>query len=176
MTDGSFPIMKINRAIFEFEKWFAIILLAIMFILTFSQFVARYFFNTGYAWLPEMVVFACFNLALVATSTGVKNRVHIGVDVVIMLLPQKLQYYASIFANSCGLVLFLFMFFATGKFVLFFKNSGLLSITTEVPLWVFVAYMPFAFLFMALHYMEILWGEFSERNEKGEKQSKVDSA
>ena len=170
------PIMKINRAIFEFEKWFAVVLLTIMFILTFGQFVARYFFNTGYAWLPEMVVFACFNLALVAASTGVRNHVHIGVDVVVALFPQKLQNYAFIFSNFCGIVLYLFMFFVSGKFVLYFRNSGLLSITTEVPLWVFVAYMPIAFLFMALHYMEILWAEFSKQGEKGEKQSKVDSA
>lgn len=161
--------MKINRIIFGFEKWLATVLLALMFILTFGQFVARYFFSVGYAWLPEVVVAACTNLALVAASTGVKSGVHIGVDVIVKLFPHKLQNYSYIFSNICGAVLYLFMFYVTGKFVLYFRSSNFVSLTTELPLWIYVVYMPIAFLFMAVHYMEILWEEVvKKRGDEGQ--------
>ena len=158
--------MKINRVIYEFEKWLAILLLLIMFILTFGQFVARYFFNTGYAWVPEVVVLACINLALVAASTGVKSGVHISVDVIVKLFPIKFQNYSYIFANLCGVILYLFMCYLTGKFVLFFKHSGHISITTEIPMWIFIVYIPVAFFMMAFHYLEILLDEFLKRKRK----------
>ncbi|MCK4785570.1 MAG: hypothetical protein KAV87_17585, partial [Desulfobacteraceae bacterium] len=43
--------MKINRIIYGFEKWLTIALYTFMFTITFAQVIARYFFNTGWAWV-----------------------------------------------------------------------------------------------------------------------------
>jgi C4-dicarboxylate transporter DctQ subunit len=158
--------MRINRIIYAFEKWLAIILMAFTVGLSFVQVILRYFFNAGFAWVPEIVVFAFISLTLVGASTGVKNGVHIGVDVIVKLLPSKFQSVSDIFANSCGAALYLFMSCLTYRFVMYFKEMGQVSIITEIPIWMMISYMPVAFLLMAFHYMEFLWAAFFEDKKK----------
>ena len=83
--------MKIGKAIYVFEKWATIILLAFTVTLSFIQVILRYFFNAGFAWVPEIVVFAFISMTLLGASTGIRNGVHIGVDVIVKLFPLKFQ-------------------------------------------------------------------------------------
>ncbi|MBL7203305.1 MAG: TRAP transporter small permease [Desulfobacteraceae bacterium] len=155
--------MKINRIIFQFENWLIVILLTFMFGVTFAQVIARYIFNTGWAWVPEMVVFACITVTLVGASTGVKSGVHIGVDVLVKLLPLRFQRYAKIFADVSGLVLYLFMAYLSLKMVLYFKDMGRNSIITDIPIWIMICYMPAGFFLMAIHYAESIWENAKNR-------------
>ena len=148
--------MKIGNIIYSFEKWATIVLLAFTVTLSFVQVVLRYFFNAGFAWVPEIVVFAFISMTLLGSSTGIRNGVHIGVDVIVKLLPPKFQKFSDIFTKLCGAVLFLFMSYLTYKFVMYFREMGQLSIITEIPIWMMISYMPVAFLFMAFHYTELL--------------------
>jgi C4-dicarboxylate transporter, DctQ subunit len=149
--------MKIGKTIYVFEKWATIILLAFTVTLSFIQVILRYFFNAGFAWVPEIVVFSFISMTLLGASTGIRNGVHIGVDVIVKLLPLKFQKFSDIFASLSGAALLLFMSYLTCKFVLYFREMGQLSIITEIPIWMMIAYMPVAFLFMAFHYMELFW-------------------
>ncbi len=148
--------MKIGNIIYSFEKWAVIVLLAFTVTLSFMQVILRYFFNAGFAWVPEIVVFAFISMTLLGASTGIKNGVHIGVDVIVKLLPLKFQKFSEIFTNLSGAALFLFMSYLTYKFVMYFREMGQLSIITEIPIWMMISYMPVAFLFMAFHYTELL--------------------
>lgn len=159
--------MRINQIIYVFEKCLAIILMAFAVGLSFVQVILRYFFNAGFAWVPEIVVFTFISLTLVGASTGVRNGVHIGVDVIVKLLPSSFQRASDIFANSCGAALYLFMSYLTYRFVLYFREMGQVSIITEIPIWMMISYMPVAFLLMAFHYMELVWGSFFRDKEKG---------
>ncbi len=158
--------MRINQIIYVFEKWLAIILMGFAVGLSFVQVILRYFFNAGFAWVPEIVVFTFITLTLVGASTGVRNGVHIGVDVIVKLLPTRFHRISDIFANSCGAALYLFMSYLTYRFVLYFREMGQVSIITEIPIWMMIIYMPVAFFLMAFHYMEFLWGSFSKDRKK----------
>ena len=149
--------MKIGDIIYGFEKWAVIVLMAFTVTLSFIQVILRYFFNSGFAWVPEIVVFAFISMTLLGASTGIRNGVHIGVDVIVKLLPPKFQKISDIFTNICGAVLMFFMSYLTLKFVLYFREMGQHSIITEIPIWMMISYMPVAFLFMAFHYCELLW-------------------
>ena len=157
--------MKISRVIFEFEKWLIAALLTFMFTLCFAQVIARYFFDTGWAWVPEMVVFACITLTYVGASTGVKSGVHIGVDVIVKLLPVRFQRYSKLFADISGLILYLFMAYISLQFILYFKEMGQHSIITGFPIWTMVCYMPAGFFLMAVHYAESLWEQSKNRKQ-----------
>ncbi|MEJ2586902.1 MAG: TRAP transporter small permease [Deltaproteobacteria bacterium] len=158
--------MRIGNIIYVFEKWAAIILLAFTVTLSFIQVILRYFFNAGFAWVPEIVVFAFISLTLLGSSTGIRNGVHIGVDVIVKLLPPKFQKFSDIFANFSGAVLYLFMAYLTYEFVSYFREMGQLSIITEIPIWIMIVYMPVAFLFMAIHYIELLFEACRKDKEK----------
>jgi C4-dicarboxylate transporter DctQ subunit len=159
--------MKIKDIIYSFEKWAVILLMGFTVTLSFIQVILRYFFNAGFAWVPEIVVFAFICMTLFGASTGIRNGVHIGVDVIVKLLPLRFQRFSDLFANFSGAVLFLFMAYLTYEFVSYFREMGQHSIITEIPIWMMIAYMPVAFLFMAFHYGELLREAYRKEKEDG---------
>jgi C4-dicarboxylate transporter DctQ subunit len=158
-------LKRIIDVIYVFEKWVSVILISFAFSLTFLQVVLRYFFNTGLAWVPEIVVFSFIIFTLASTSTGVRSHVHVGVDVIVKLMPARWQHWCRAFSNLCGAVLFLFMAWATLQFVLYFRDMGQVSIITEIPIWWMISYIPFSFLFTSMHYVELLTRSFRPEPE-----------
>jgi len=154
---------KIGIAIFQFEKWLIILMLTVIFILSFSQVVMRYIFSVGAAWIPEIIVFLFIILTLAGTSTGVVSGVHIGVDVLVKNLPKKINWYLSLFVSICGLILYSFICYVTYAFVMYFRDMGQLSIVTEIPIWITISYIPVSFAFTAFHYLEMLMKHLRER-------------
>ncbi|MBT4091824.1 MAG: TRAP transporter small permease [Deltaproteobacteria bacterium] len=159
--------MLISRIIYRFERWLIILTFVFIFCLSFLQVILRYFFNAGFAWVPEIVVFAFIIITLAAASTGVKSGVHIGVDVIVKLLPTRFQTICYFLTNIAGLLLYFFMCYLTYEFVLSFKEMGQVSTITELPVWIMIAYMPVSFFLMGIHYCEALWETYT-KYKKGE--------
>jgi C4-dicarboxylate transporter, DctQ subunit len=83
-------MMKERQALTDLieEKLIASILGA-MTIITFANVVARYGFNSNILWALELTVFLFAWLVLLGASYAVKIGAHLGVDVLINVLPQK---------------------------------------------------------------------------------------
>jgi len=73
------------------EEGFLAFLLAGMTIVTFSQVVARYIFNTGAIWALELTTFLFAWLVILGISYGVRIHSHIGVDAFVKLLSAPVQ-------------------------------------------------------------------------------------
>ncbi len=65
-------------------------------VLTFYQIVLRYGFNKAPSWSEEMVRFIFVWLTFIAAGMGVRERIHIGIDVVVNMLPASLQKAAGV--------------------------------------------------------------------------------
>ena len=159
--------MKIAQILFQFEKWLIISIFGFIFLLSFVQVVLRYFFNSGYAWVPEIVIFGFISMTLAAASTGVKSGVHIGVDVIVKLFPPTAQVLCRVLTAMVGAALYFFMSYLTYEFVMTFRDMGQVSTITEIPIWIMIVYMPVSFFFMGIHYLELL-REFYVKYKKGE--------
>lgn len=88
-------------------------LLGIITLVSFSQVIARYGFNTGWSGALEFtrVMFAW--MILFGMSYGVKNGFHLGVDALVRLLPHRLFRLAALFAAFC-VFLYAFMLLHAG--------------------------------------------------------------
>jgi C4-dicarboxylate transporter DctQ subunit len=84
------------RFIDRLEENILAFLLAIMAIITFANVVARYLFNSNILWALEATVFLFAWMVLLGASYGVKKNIHIGVDIIINLLPARLQYFVTL--------------------------------------------------------------------------------
>lgn len=71
-------------------------LMLVITVLTFYQVVLRYGFNMTPSWSEELVRFIFVWLTFLAAGMGVRERIHIGIDVVVNLLPKSLQNLAGI--------------------------------------------------------------------------------
>jgi C4-dicarboxylate transporter DctQ subunit len=146
--------MSIAKRIYQFERWLAILLLAGIFGITFMQVILRYIFNTGFAWVPEIAVFAFITVTLVGCSTGTVSGVHVGVDVLVKKFPVRMYKFFMVFAHICGICLYAFISYVCYQFVMYFREMGQVSIVTEIPIWTMIIYLPVAFAFTAFHHAE----------------------
>jgi C4-dicarboxylate transporter DctQ subunit len=69
------------------EKLIAIIL-GLMTLITFANVIARYGFNANILWALELTVFLFAWLVLLGAAYAVKKGTHLGVDVLVNVLPQ----------------------------------------------------------------------------------------
>ena len=75
----------------EIEEIIIAGLLAAMTLVTFSQVIARYIFNSGATWALELTVTLFAWLVLFGISHVVKINAHLGVDAFVNLFPGKIQ-------------------------------------------------------------------------------------
>jgi len=80
------------------EEGFIAVTLGLMTLITFANVVARYIFNSNILWALETTVFLFAWLVLIGTSYGVKKNFHIGVDVLLGILPQGVRKTLTVIA------------------------------------------------------------------------------
>lgn len=85
MSSHHEPTTAFGRAVNEFEETAIAVILALMTIITFTNVVLRYGFNTGLIWGLEATTFLFAWLVLFGVSYCVKTTAHLGVDAVINL-------------------------------------------------------------------------------------------
>jgi len=92
----------IGKIIDSIEETFIAVTLGLMTLITFSNVIARYVFNSNILWALETTVFLFAWLVLIGTSYCVKKQAHIGVDVIINILhPGLKKFFACIAICAC---------------------------------------------------------------------------
>jgi len=95
---------RVDNWVTRFEEGVLAFLLAAMTIVSFTQVVARYGFNSGWTGALEFTRILFAWLILFGMSYGVKIGSHLGVDAVIRLLPRPMFRAAAVFGALCGVV------------------------------------------------------------------------
>lgn len=99
---SSASINKFGTIVDQIEETSIAICLGLMTLITFANVLARYLFNSNILWALELTVFLFAWLVLMGVSYGVKKHIHIGVDVVINLLPPRAKrVMAGIALTAC---------------------------------------------------------------------------
>ena len=79
---------KAGRVTDAIEETLIAFFLGAMTLLTFANVIFRYVFNDNILWALELTVFMFAWMVLVGASYGVKKHFHIGVDVIINMVPE----------------------------------------------------------------------------------------
>lgn len=135
------------------EETFMAATLAIMTLITFANVVARYVFNSNILWALETTVFLFAWLVLIGVSYGIKKRFHIGVDVVVNLLPEGGRRACALIAALCCVAFAVLMLKGAWDYWSPFVGQQAFYETDDVP-------MPFFLQFFAD------WLNDGERYEK----------
>ncbi|MBW3096389.1 TRAP transporter small permease [Pseudohoeflea coraliihabitans] len=90
------------RGVTRFEENVLAILLALITLVSFSQVIARYGFNSGWGGALEFTRILFAWMILFGMSYGLKQGMHLGVDAVLRLLPPRLFRGLAIFGAFCA--------------------------------------------------------------------------
>ena len=172
------------RIVNAFEEGMIAFLLAAMTLITFSQVIARYLFNTGAVWALELTVYLFAWLVLFGMSYGVKIGVHLGVDAVVKMLPAHGQRVLTILAALCCIAYAGILFFGGWEY---FAKIYRFGIATEdlyvpriivealspsevyeevpIPLWIPYAILPIGLALLLFRFLQATWEVVAGRRE-----------
>ena len=155
VNPGPFPgdAMKFLKRL---DEWLIALLLAAMTLLTFSQVVMRYVFDSGFTWALQLtsVLFAC--MIFIGISYGVRVGAHIGVDAVVKLLPPKPRRITSIVAVLLCLLYAGMVIYGSMIYVLKMKAVGIEMDDLPIQIWIVRAILPFGFILLGMRFLPVL--------------------
>ena len=97
-------LKKLVDFLHRVEEGILAFLLAGMVIVTFSQVVARYVFNTGAVWALELTTFLFAWLVILGISYGIRIHSHIGINAFVKLFGEPVRRAMGLLAIGAGLV------------------------------------------------------------------------
>ncbi|WLR50317.1 TRAP transporter small permease [Bacillus tianshenii] len=122
--------------------------------LTFIEVVLRYGFGGSLGFTHELVVYLLIFTGLIGASIGVREKVHLGVDLVVQQFPYSIQKGITILTLSvCTLFCFLIALLGY-QHILIIMEFGQVTPEMEVPLYVPKAIVPLAFGLMSIRFIQ----------------------
>jgi C4-dicarboxylate transporter DctQ subunit len=138
------------------EEYIIALLLAAMTLITFSQVIARYFFNSGAVWALELTTYLFAWLVLFGMSYGVRVGGHIGVDVVTRLLPKKWQTIFAIIAALLCMLYCVLIFIGGLEYVYKFYELGIEAEDLPIKQWIIYSILPIGFVLLFFRFVEMI--------------------
>jgi len=138
------------------DEWLIALLLAAMTLMTFSQVVMRYVFNSGFTWALQLTSLFFAGMIFIGISYGVRVGAHIGVDAVVKLLPPKPRRITSIVAVLLCLLYAGIVIYGSMIYVMKMKSAGIEMDDLPIQIWMARAILPVGFVLLGLRFLPIL--------------------
>lgn len=106
--------------------------LAAMSLSVFGNVVLRYVFNSGLTWSEEMSRYFFVWMVFLGAIAALKDKMHLGVDIVVNALPKGLQKAAFLISNT--VVLYLLWLVLQGSWKMTILNMNSTGPATGMPL------------------------------------------
>ncbi|MDX1655743.1 MAG: TRAP transporter small permease [Candidatus Competibacteraceae bacterium] len=140
----------INR----FEEAFVALLLAAMTLVTFTQVVLRYVFNTGFVWALELTIFLFAWLVLFGMSYAVRVGAHIGVDLLIKHLPPTPYKIVTTISIALCMVYAAILAYGGWEDIELLLMIGIEAEDMPIPLWVPKLILPLGFALLFIRFAQ----------------------
>ena len=98
-TAGGVEVQRIFTSVNKLLNVIMVVCLATMVVLVFGNVVLRYVFHTGITWAEEMSRFMFVWLVFLGAIGALKDNNHLGVDLLVKILPANLKKGAYILSN-----------------------------------------------------------------------------
>ena len=131
------------------------VLLGAATLLVFSQVVARYVFNKGITWAPELVQHFFLWTVMIGASYGFKHGVHLGVDVLMKKLPEAQRRIMALVAVLISLGFTGYMAYLSFFYVHDAYKMELMTVDLEIPQWIPHLALPIGFTLISIRLIQV---------------------
>jgi len=142
------------------EEGFIALLLTSMTLVTFSQVVARYVFNSGAVWALELTTYLFAWLVMFGAAYCVKKGVHIGIDAFVNLFAVRTRQYFTLLAISFCLLYCAILFKGGWDYVAKLKMIGIEAEDMPIEEWKIKIILPIGFALIFFRLLEVAWKVF----------------
>ena len=146
------------RALDRLEEYLTAALLAAMTLLTFTQVVLRYVFNSGLIWALEATTYLFGWLVLIGISIGVRSNRHIAVDLLSARLGRGMQKAVALLAVGLSLLYAALMCYGSWTLIEQLRLFGSLAHDIPLPRWILLSSLPIGFALLGLRILQVTVG------------------
>ena len=139
------------------------VLLGVATILVFAQVVARYVFNAGITWAPELVQHLFLWTVMIGASYGFKHGVHLGVDVLMKKLPETQRRIMALVAVVVSLGFTVYMAYLSFFYVHEAYKMELITVDLQIPQWIPHVALPFGFTLISIRLVQVFFWVYTGR-------------
>lgn len=154
--------MNILNKIRSLINWLVIIFFSYMVIAVFYQVLGRYIFHYKLGIAAETATYAQIWMVLLAAGIAMKKNMHVGVDILLRVLPKKFQKIIIIL--SFILVLSFLILALKGCFALILVGFELTSPALGIPMWISYLSVPIGIIYITLELVFVTISKYKERN------------
>lgn len=155
-----------------FERMMLTAALLTMAVVLFAQVVMRYFLRAPFVWSEELARYILVWTAIVGVSLAVRERRHISVDFLPIILGEKSYRLFAIIAHLGVLAFSLVMISASIPLIQRIAAIGQTSPALGIPMWIVYAAVPVGFALTLLRTIQALivdsFAKHIELNEEGD--------
>ena len=143
------------RVLDRIEDFLAASLLAAITLLTFTQVVLRYVFDSGLIWALEATTYLFGWLVLIGMSIGIRTNSHIAVDMLLASLPGRARRAAALIAIGLSLLYSVLMFYGSATLITQLRLFGSLAHDIPLPRWILLLSLPVGFALLSLRILQV---------------------
>lgn len=150
-------MLTLNRYIDLFEKYSITILFAVATLILFTNVILRYFFDTGLVWVLELVQYLFAWVVLIGSAHGVKVGVHLGIDILLERLSQKIRKATLVLAILCCIIFVAIVDYNAFVYTYKIYQWGDLTEDLQIPQWIPYLSIPIGLTLMLYHFLTLGW-------------------
>jgi TRAP-type transport system small permease protein len=90
------PLTTLNKVLFRWTMYLACICLAGLLIVVVYGVVLRYVFNNAPPYVEQVALLLIISVSMFGASAGVRDAGHIGMDSLVMALPERSQFWCEV--------------------------------------------------------------------------------
>ena len=140
----------------KLEVTLIVILISVASYLSFQEVILRSVFNTSWAGSYEITIMSLIWCAFIGVSLGIKENVHIGVDLLVNKFPPKIKNGLVYLSILCCIVFGLIIAYQGYHFTAFIAKGHLLSRDLRIPMqWAYMS-VPVLGVLVTLRFIERL--------------------
>ena len=146
------------RVLDRVEEYLAAALLAGITLLTFTQVVLRYAFDSGLVWALEATTYLFGWLVLIGMSIGIRTNSHIAVDLLLSALQGTLRKIVALSAVLLSLLYAGLMLFGSVDLITQLQAFGSLAHDIPLPRWMLLLSLPVGFALLTFRIVQVAFG------------------
>ena len=154
------------------EKWFLIIMMALMVVIIFAQVVTRYVFGNSLFWSEEIGKFIFVWISWIGVSAGMVNHEHIQITIVLDILKKKGFIHAQKFMELVGNIAWMvtsFIILVYGmELITTQMNSAIVAAATGIPMWIVYLCLPISSVLVCARLIGVIYMNIHDMVKGGE--------
>ncbi len=159
-------LSHINRVVNTIEENFSIICFSVMSIVVFVSVIFRYVLKWSLPWGEELARYLMIWGILIGVSIGVRKRTHMGLEIIIEKMPQKIQKPLVFISHLIIIGTFGFLTIMSFLMVLELHGRGQTSPSLSIPMYLVYSSLLIGFLLSTIRAIQIFWQDmFSDKSK-----------